>query len=593
MDHLSKKMKQALALILAMLLVGSLVITAMAADGGVQPPEPPGGNSDALGNNGFVPGEVLAPADSQEEAEMIAAAYGLALKSYSCGIAVMSAPNPEQAVVQSRTRSQTKGFATFDAGVPQLSLNRIYTLYEPVNEGELLITEDFGDAQWHHKEIDTRLAWGVSKGGGVIIAIIDTGIDITHPKFDGKILENSYNSHSDQVGIDYVKDVFGHGTHVCGIAAALMNGDPSVCGVAPDAKILVIKSDMADGSGNTELVSVLRGLNYAVENGASVVNLSMGRPYAGGIDKLEQSTIADAVAKGVTVVCAVGNSRAAHAAYPAAYPETIAVSATKQGGLFDSGYSNYGPEIDVAAPGGSIWSTRNGGGYETRSGTSMASPSVVGIAALIKSSHPGYTPEQIRDVISKTAISADPSGWDKYLGYGIVNAYAALLGSAEQCNVTGKIKSYNPQNATKLQLLQDGEVVCETEIKPEDGLGQTEQSFTFTNVLPGTYTLYITKVSHTSFKVQNIIVGDTDLDLTKDTRDAVQCMTLLCGDINGDGMINNADLAVLWMAANYNRNTKQAAEPLCDLDGDGMINSADLAILWMAANYNKGAVVVN
>ncbi|MDR0490821.1 MAG: dockerin type I repeat-containing protein [Oscillospiraceae bacterium] len=110
--------------------------------------------------------------------------------------------------------------------------------------------------------------------------------------------------------------------------------------------------------------------------------------------------------------------------------------------------------------------------------------------------------------------------------------------------------------------------------------------------LPKLYTLVVTKETHTSFTVKKIVVGDTDLDLTKDSREAVRCITLLCGDINGDNIINSADVAVLWQASNYNKSAALAANKLCELDGDGMVNNVDLSILWQAGNYNKGAVVV-
>ena len=92
--------------------------------------------------------------------------------------------------------------------------------------------------------------------------------------------------------------------------------------------------------------------------------------------------------------------------------------------------------------------------------------------------------------------------------------------------------------------------------------------------------------------MQTVVVGDEDVDLADDSRPEVRLMALPCGDVNGDGMINSADLAVLWRSDNFNKSAAQAAEPLCDLDGDGMINSADLAILWLATNFNKGAVSV-
>ena len=157
--------------------------------------------------------------------------------------------------------------------------------------------------------------------------------------------------------------------------------------------------------------------------------------------------------------------------------------------------------------------------------------------------------------------------------------------------VSGLVKSYNPGNITTLKLIQDSAEKYTFTIEGVSGSGQAVQPFTFTDVAPGDYTLVVTKDVHTTITVQKITVGTTDLDLTQDSRDAVKCMTPPCGDINGDGMINDGDLAILWMATNYNKSADQAVDPQCDLNGDGMINDGDLAILWMAANYNKGNVI--
>jgi hypothetical protein len=163
----------------------------------------------------------------------------------------------------------------------------------------------------------------------------------------------------------------------------------------------------------------------------------------------------------------------------------------------------------------------------------------------------------------------------------------------EPSTVTGLVRTYNPANPTTLKLMQGNAVMYTTTIPATTGFGQVTQPFTFAGVAPGRYDLAITKPAHTSFTVQGIVVvSNTNLDLTKDSREAVRCMTLLCGDINGDNMINSADVAVLWQASNYNKSAGSAANKLCDLDGDGMVNNVDLSILWRAGNYNKGAVVV-
>ena len=160
-------------------------------------------------------------------------------------------------------------------------------------------------------------------------------------------------------------------------------------------------------------------------------------------------------------------------------------------------------------------------------------------------------------------------------------------------SIIGRILSYNPNNATVIQLMRDGEEIKRVYIGSETGSGQMEQGFEFKGVEPGTYSLVVTKRAHTKFTIRNIVVGEkTVVDLTRNENPDARLITLRCGDINGDGMANNADLVILWQQANYNKNALAADNPDCDLNGDGMVNNADLAILWLASNYNKGEVIV-
>ena len=406
-------------------------------------------DGDDFADDIFVPEEVLASADSLENAQGIAAAYGLEFKSYAWGVAVLTAPEPEQTVAQSNFLSNLTGSLTDRTILPKLSLNMLYSLSEddpdppPTstihNSGdenaatyasgsgqEYYAAADYGESQWHHELMDSRPAWEITTGKGVVIAVLDSGINLQHFKFAGKVLPNSYRSSTDQVGLEYVADSYGHGTHVSGIAAASMEGDPSICGIAPDASILMIKITHP----KTNIItseSWVRGLNYAVENSADVANMSFGRGYATGLNEIEESALENAMARGVSIVCAAGNSSSGHAGFPAAYPGVIAVSALDPGGL-PASYTNYGPEIAVAAPGTDINSTSISGGYIVMSGTSMASPAVAGVVALIKSLHPEYTAEQVRNLICDSARSVGTLGHDLFYGSGMVNAYGAVLG---------------------------------------------------------------------------------------------------------------------------------------------------------------------
>ena len=371
----------------------------------------------------YVPGEVFTLADSLEEANEIAAGYGLELKSYAYCVAVFSASDPEATVRQSqRARSS----------LPKLSLNRLYQLFEttPATPSAIAMPNytvqafDF-PLQYHHAEMETELAWGLSTGEGVLVAVIDTGIDTDHPEFAGRISADSYNAHTNEIGLAHVEDTNGHGTHVAGIIAANDGGD-SVSGIAPDVELLVI-SAINPTTHQFDTASMIEGINYAVANGADIINISFGG-YGAPIDE-EEDAIQAAVAAGVTIICAVGNDKLNYAAYPAAYEDAIAVSGLGMiGGTlqFDASYSNYGAEIDISAPGTDVYSTAIGGGYGTRKGTSMAAPNVVGVAALIKSINPDYTPADIRAALCNTAADKGTIGLDERYGWGAVNAYAAV-----------------------------------------------------------------------------------------------------------------------------------------------------------------------
>ncbi|MCL1975627.1 MAG: M64 family metallo-endopeptidase [Firmicutes bacterium] len=182
-----------------------------------------------------------------------------------------------------------------------------------------------------------------------------------------------------------------------------------------------------------------------------------------------------------------------------------------------------------------------------------------------------------------TKTAYESAGWG---GFNIISEHYSGVA------VKGRIKSYNPQNPTFIQLLKDGEAPITLTTKTSAGYGQFEQDFTFTGINPGVYKLIISKAAHTKFTIQKIVVGDTDIDLAEDNNPEIKLINLRCGDINGDGMINNDDLMTLWNMANYNKNAATAANKYCDLNGDGLINNLDLAILWLPDNYNRGEIII-
>ncbi len=161
-------------------------------------------------------------------------------------------------------------------------------------------------------------------------------------------------------------------------------------------------------------------------------------------------------------------------------------------------------------------------------------------------------------------------------------------------SVRGVVKSYNPGNATTIQLMQGSTKKYSTTIDATTDSGQVAQIFSFHAVAPGTYDLVVTKPGHLTYTVKNVKVGDTDLDLTKHSNAAIRTITLLCGDINGDGWINSTDLGVVLQGQNYGKQTTVAGvNGKADLNGDGWVNSTDLGTVLQGQHYGKSAVSVS
>ena len=179
---------------------------------------------------------------------------------------------------------------------------------------------------------------------------------------------------------------------------------------------------------------------------------------------------------------------------------------------------------------------------------------------------------------------------ERYLSEPFTVNYTA---ATADISVRGTIKSYNPNNATTIQLMRGGVEQYKTTIPAATGSGQVPQSFSFKSVPKGTYDLVVTKEAHLTYTVKNVVVGDTDLDLTKHSNAAISTITLLCGDIDGNGFINSTDLGIILKGQNYGKSTATAGDKAADLDGNGFINSTDLGIVLQGQHYGKSAVSVN
>ncbi|MEN8154717.1 MAG: S8 family serine peptidase [Acidobacteriota bacterium] len=287
--------------------------------------------------------------------------------------------------------------------------------------------------QWHMTIIDMENAWDLSTGSGAVVAVIDTGVK--------QSLEDLANTNF-TAGWDFVNndadptDDEGHGSHVAGTIAQSTNNGTGVAGIAYNGTIMPIKVLDRRGSGSFD--DIADGIYWAVDNGADIINMSLGG--SSSLTILEDA-VNYAWNNGVVVVCAAGNDGVSSPFYPAAYVNSISVSATTSLDTLAS-YSNYGTTIDISAPGGDS-GDNNGDGYDDMvlqntfsgtdegyyfyAGTSMASPHVAGVAALVKSANPSLSNSQIRAILEDTADDLGAGGWDNIFGHGRLNAYAAVV----------------------------------------------------------------------------------------------------------------------------------------------------------------------
>ncbi|MFY8187967.1 MAG: S8 family peptidase [Flavobacterium sp.] len=288
-------------------------------------------------------------------------------------------------------------------------------------------------------DINACQAWTITEGNNVNVAVLDTGIELTHSDLINNLSNLSYDSetNSSPSFITYSNSWAYHGTHCAGTIAAEKNNNLQVVGVAPQSTLMSISNTLS-GTPNSRMKRA-DGINWAWQNGADIISNSWGSGVQYQIidDAINNALLNGRNGKGTIIVFATGNNYGA-VSYPAnSNPNIISVGAITSTGIRSS-FSNYGSQLDVVAPGSNILSTTWYNGTTSLDGTSMATPHVAGVAALILSVNPCLTAQQVRDIIeqttqkvggySYTTTAGRPNGtWNNEMGYGLVDAHAAVL----------------------------------------------------------------------------------------------------------------------------------------------------------------------
>ena len=321
------------------------------------------------------------------------------------------------------------------------------------------VYQGVADAQWNMKNlpgaggIDMPNAWDVSTGlPSVVVAILDTGVAYRNTGTVAKApdLGDNFLQGYDFINNDpYADDDHGHGTHVCGTVAQATNNALDCAGIAFNTTVMPVK--VLDRTGFGGDAQLIEGITFAADHGVSVINMSLGGPDP---SVAIQEACDYAFNRNVVVCAAAGNSNAGAVEYPAAYSSCVAVGATNKSGQ-KSSFSNYGAALDIVAPGGDsggpiyqvtfkrLGQPSSGFAVEGMSGTSMATPHVSAVAALVKAKHPSWSASDVRATLASTCYDAGPAGWDSKFGWGLLYASAAV-GAARPPAVTPAPTAVSP-----------------------------------------------------------------------------------------------------------------------------------------------------
>ena len=415
-----------LSLVLAVTFLLSSILPAGAASV-LQPGRPPGDSSD------IVPGEIVVKFRPGVETAGMARVSAIGAKkvaSAQTGAGLYALPQG------SAVRDVIKQLQA-DPNVAYAEPN-MYRKLQTASSAATVSADTYIDQQWNLGAVNAQSAWSIDLTGSITVAVVDTGVDSSHPDLAGRVSSSGKNfvakrSDGTAYGQDDASDDHGHGTHVAGVIAAVYGNGLGVAGVAGPAPVSVLPVKVLNNEGWGTSFDVSRGIVYAADQGAGVINLSLG----GGYSSVEAEAVSYAQQKDCLVVAAAGNSNmnADNTAFPAALPGVLTVAATGQGNS-RALFSNYGNCVEIAAPGVSILSTvpasvggevyESGAYYDSWSGTSMATPHVSAAAAMYLSKNSSASAQEVFDALTGTAADLGEQGRDPYFGYGLLNAAAAL-----------------------------------------------------------------------------------------------------------------------------------------------------------------------
>ncbi|MFG2619125.1 type VII secretion-associated serine protease mycosin [Streptomyces sp. NPDC048507] len=290
--------------------------------------------------------------------------------------------------------------------------------------------KQIADRPWALQRLMLDALWARTKGKGVRIAVIDTGVDRANPQLSGALDTGAGRDFLDPKGGDGTNDTVGHGTKVAGLIAARPQEGTGFVGVAPEATVIPIRQN--DGQGNGNAATLAQAIDHAVAKGAQVINISQDTDAPLTPDSELARAVQRALDAKVVVVASAGNdglSGQKHRTYPAAFPGVLAVASSDRNNE-RAAFSQPGDFIGVAAPGVDMVSTVPGFGQCVDNGTSFSAPYVAGVAALLRAEHPQWTPQEVVWQIQNTA-ERSVKGRDDYVGWGVVDPVRAVTQDAE------------------------------------------------------------------------------------------------------------------------------------------------------------------